>query len=208
MDLILPHAVKIVGMRLALVVFAIGLLCSCASKEAKPQEAAAPRYFPLKITQFYSDPSVIRGAGKANLCYGVEGATKVSIDPPVDRLWPAMVRCIEVTPAKTTTYTLTAEDANGNKTTQKTMIQIGPAAVKIVEVSVNALSIQAGEAFPFCVRAINAASWRLSAGQWRTPPDSHGGCVVDHPKSTTTYMITAVGALGETDTERVTATVR
>ena len=30
----------------------------------------------------------------------------------------------------------------------------------------------------------------------------------DYPKTTTTYVVTAVGALGETDTERVTATVK
>jgi hypothetical protein len=88
------------------------------------------------------------------------------------------------------------------------MIQLGPPAAKIIEVSVNALEIKAGEAFPFCVRAINVKSWKLSAGEWRTPPDSKGGCAVDYPKQTPTYVITVVGALGETDTERVTATVK
>lgn len=183
------------------------VLCSCSKDSAAPVVASAP-VFPLKITQFYSDPAVIRGAGSVNLCYGVEGATTVTLDPPVERLWSAMSRCFEVNPKTTTTYTLTAEDGRGNKVSQKTMVQVGPASVKIVEVSVNALTVKPGESFPFCVRAINAVSWKLSAGSWRAAPDSKGGCVVDYPKRTTTYVITAVGALGETDTERVTVTVQ
>jgi hypothetical protein len=119
-----------------------------------------------------------------------------------------MVRCFEVNPKATTTYTLTAENDRGGKVSQKTMVQIGPPSVKIVEVSVNALTIKRGESFPFCVRGINATSWKLSAGEWRTPPDSRGGCAVDHPTKTTTYVITAVGAMGETDSERITATVQ
>jgi hypothetical protein len=198
-------------MRTILSPLALVLLLSGCSKEApgakSAQDPPVP-VTPLKITQFYSDPAVIRGAGKANLCYGVEGAAKVSVDPPVDRVWPAMSHCFEVTPKATTTYTLTAEDSNGTKVSQKTMVQVGPAGVKIVEVSVNALTIKSGESFPFCVRAINAKSWTLSAGKWRNPPDSRGGCAVDNPKQTTTYIITATGAMGETDTERVTATVQ
>lgn len=198
-------------MRTTLAVLFLVLCGACSNppkstSEAKPVEKPV---FPLKITQFYSDPSVIRGAGEAaKLCYGVEGAKTVTLDPPVERLWPSPVRCFDVQPKATTTYTLTAEDGRGGKVSQKTMIQIGPPAAKIIEVSVNALEIKSGEAFPFCVRAINVKSWKLSAGEWRTPPDSKGGCAVDYPKQTTTYVITAVGALGETDTERVTATVK
>jgi hypothetical protein len=190
---------------------ATGLLAiaGCSPSPKGTAETKSAPVFPLKITQFYSEPSVIRGGSeKAKLCYGVEGAKTVTLDPPVDRLWPAAVRCVEVSPRESTTYTLTAEDERGTKVSAKAMVQVGPPAAKIVEVSVNALEIKAGEAFPFCVAAINVKSWKLSTGQWRTPPGSKGGCVVDYPKVTTTYVITAVGALGETDTERVTATVK
>jgi hypothetical protein len=197
-------------MRFAATTLALILLSACSG--SKPPAAGTNQdkkpAFDLKITQFYSDPAVVRGSGKANLCYGVEGATKVTLDPPVEDMWPSMVRCFEVTPKTTTTYTLTAENASGQKVTQKTMIQVGPPTVKIVEVSVNSMTVKAGESFPFCVRAINAVKWTLSAGQWRTPPDSRGGCAVDYPKQTTTYVITAIGAMGETDSERVTATVQ
>lgn len=189
---------------------ALCLLGGCSGSKQQPSETKQELkpVFDLKITQFYSDPAVVRGTGKANLCYGVEGATKVTLDPPVEDMWPSMVRCFEVSPKVTTEYKLTAENAGGQKVSQKTMIQVGPPTVKIVEVSINSLTVKPGESFPFCVRAINATSWKLSAGQWRNPPDSRGGCAVDYPKQTTTYVITAVGAMGETDSERVTATVQ
>jgi hypothetical protein len=65
----------------------------------------------LKILSLTADPGVISHGGKALLCYGVVNSTAVKIDPPVESVWPSLTRCFEVTPAKTTRYTLTAEDA-------------------------------------------------------------------------------------------------
>lgn len=157
---------------------------------------------------FYASPSTRRDGEPSKLCYSTEGSTAVTLDPPVERVWPALSRCFDISPKKTTTYTLTATNTAGHKTTATTQATVGPPSVKILEVSVNALEITSGEAFPFCVKAGNAASWKLSAGQWRTPPGHSSGCAVDHPTKTTTYTTSAVGAMGETDTERVTATVK
>ena len=157
---------------------------------------------------FYVSPSTLRDGEPSKLCYSTEAATAVTMDPPVERVWPALSRCFEISPKKTTRYTLTATNAAGLKATATTEATVGPPSVKILEVSVNTLEIAGGAAFPFCVKARNAASWKLSAGQWRTAPGAAGGCAVDHPTKTTTYTITAVGAMGETDTERVTATVK
>jgi hypothetical protein len=37
-------------------------------------------------------------------------ATSVRLDPPAGSVWPSLSRCLEVSPVKTTRYTLTAED--------------------------------------------------------------------------------------------------
>jgi hypothetical protein len=66
----------------------------------------------LKILQFYTPQAEIAAGQKALLCYGVVNATAVRLDPPVETVWPAVSRCFEVKPAKTTKYTLTAEDAD------------------------------------------------------------------------------------------------
>ena len=67
----------------------------------------------LKILQFYTSGGEIAAGQKALLCYGVVNATAVKLDPPVESVWPSVSRCFEVTPAKTTRYTLTAEGAGG-----------------------------------------------------------------------------------------------
>jgi hypothetical protein len=63
----------------------------------------------VKILQFYAREREIVPDGKALVCYGVVNATAVRLDPPVERVWPAVSRCFEVAPAKSTRYTLTVE---------------------------------------------------------------------------------------------------
>ena len=66
----------------------------------------------VKIVQFYTATRSIPRGGKATVCYGVVNAKEVRLDPPVERVWPAMSRCFDVTPSHTTRYTLTAEGAD------------------------------------------------------------------------------------------------
>jgi hypothetical protein len=62
----------------------------------------------VKILNFYGPRQILPG-GDATICYGVVNATAVRLDPPVERLWPALSRCFEVKPPKSIRYTLTAE---------------------------------------------------------------------------------------------------
>ena len=65
----------------------------------------------LKILQFYARDREIAPGEKSLVCYGSVNATAVRLDPPVERVWPAVSRCFTVTPAQSTRYTLTAEDS-------------------------------------------------------------------------------------------------
>jgi hypothetical protein len=66
------------------------------------------------ILQYYPDPAEIRAGEQGSLCYSVSNAKTVKIDPaPDDPTWPAFMRCVHVSPRKTTKYTLTIEDAAG-----------------------------------------------------------------------------------------------
>jgi hypothetical protein len=65
----------------------------------------------VKILQFYASRREIGPGEKAEVCYGVVNATAVRLDPAVEKVWPALSRCFEVTPVKSTHYTLTAEGA-------------------------------------------------------------------------------------------------
>jgi hypothetical protein len=65
------------------------------------------------ILGFYADPASIRAGETAELCYSVSNAKSVKLEPQSEPVWPAFSRCVHVSPRKTTTYTLTAEDAAG-----------------------------------------------------------------------------------------------
>jgi len=67
------------------------------------------------ILSFYATPGAIRKGESAQLCYGVSNAKSVSLDPPAAEMWPSATRCFDISPTKTTNYTLTATDAQGNK---------------------------------------------------------------------------------------------
>lgn len=68
----------------------------------------------FEIVNFYVSPVAIRRGDSAQLCYGVSNTKTVRLDPPVGNVWPSQTRCLEISPKKTTTYTLTAEDAGGH----------------------------------------------------------------------------------------------
>jgi hypothetical protein len=68
----------------------------------------------FKILAFYGSPGLVRRGDEVTLCYGVSNAKTVKLDPPEGKVWPAATRCLQVSPKKTTKYTLTAEDGAGN----------------------------------------------------------------------------------------------
>jgi hypothetical protein len=78
----------------------------------------------LKINRFYVSPAVIRKGSAANICYGVTGAKTLRLDPPAEQVWPALNHCLQVSPAKDTEYTLTAEDGAGHFVTNSFVLQV------------------------------------------------------------------------------------
>src|SRR6266542_2356862 len=90
--------------------------CSSPDKPATVPAATAADEGP-RITQFYSTLSQVARGEKALVCYGVENATTVWLEPPRQELSAALSRCVEVEPEADTTYKLTAEDAGGKRTT-------------------------------------------------------------------------------------------
>ncbi|MBZ5526975.1 MAG: hypothetical protein LAN71_03605 [Acidobacteriia bacterium] len=72
----------------------------------------------LEIQSFYAAPGHIHRGDTSQLCYGVANAKKVTLDPPAGAVWPSLTRCLNVSPEKTTAYTLTIEDEKGNRKTE------------------------------------------------------------------------------------------
>jgi hypothetical protein len=78
----------------------------------------------LAIQMFYASPGAIRGGESTQLCYGVANAKTVKLEPQSNPVWPSFSRCVEVAPAKTTTYILTIEDASGNTKSQTLEVKV------------------------------------------------------------------------------------
>ena len=80
----------------------------------------------VKILQFYSTAREIAPGEKTIVCYGVVNATTLRLDPPVEKVWPAVSRCFNVTPANSTRYTLTAEDSRHTTVSESIEISVKP----------------------------------------------------------------------------------
>jgi hypothetical protein len=78
----------------------------------------------LAIQNFYATPGSIRRGDTVQLCYGVANAKIVTLEPQSNPVWPSYSRCVDVTPAKTTTYTLTISDAAGHTKSQTLEVQV------------------------------------------------------------------------------------
>jgi hypothetical protein len=78
----------------------------------------------LKILSFYAAPGAIRRGASASLCYGVNGAKTVRLEPAVAEVWPALSRCLQVSPRRETEYKLIAEDAAGHTATESVVLKV------------------------------------------------------------------------------------
>jgi hypothetical protein len=78
----------------------------------------------LKILAFGATTGEVSPGATVVLCYGVSNATRVKIEPGVEPIKPAVSHCLDVFPKKTTTYTLEAEDAKGNKKSASLTIRV------------------------------------------------------------------------------------
>jgi len=78
----------------------------------------------LAIQNFYALSGVVRRGQSVQLCYGVANAKTVTLEQQSNPVWPSYARCVDVTPAKTTTYTLTITDAAGNTKSQTLEVQV------------------------------------------------------------------------------------
>jgi hypothetical protein len=78
----------------------------------------------LAIRAFYIAPAEIRRGGTAQICYDVANAKTVTLDPPAGEVWPSHNRCLDVSPAKTTAYTLTIADSAGKSASQTVELKV------------------------------------------------------------------------------------
>lgn len=196
------------GILRASLILAVLSLARCAPQPKKKTEPAANRT--ARIMQFYARDATLPLGEKTLLCYSVDNTKTLRLTPPADSVWPAQTRCIDIAPVKETTYTLTATGEDGEPVEQSVTVKVGAPRPKIIEVSVNTLNVHPGGQVTVCYKVKNAWSVKVVPGRpINTGIISRGyGCAADRPQKTTTYTVTATGADGTTDTERVTVRVK
>ena len=99
-----------------------------AQAEARVAEAqkVLDAYGGNKVTvlNLSASKGALRRGETAQLCYGVSNAKSVKIEPPVGDLWPSMYRCLDISPTKDTTYTITADDGQGHTDTKSIEVKV------------------------------------------------------------------------------------
>src|ERR1041385_2603998 len=68
-----------------------------------------------KIVQFYARSADIVDGERNVICYGVQNAKAVRLEPPVEDLRPALVHCFWVKPKQDTTYRLIVDGLDGSR---------------------------------------------------------------------------------------------
>jgi len=178
------------------------LLFGCGNTEN--HTVSAKTAHPAKITQFYAVDKMIPKGLSGKLCYGVENAKKVELNPPSQDVWPSVSRCFEVAPTQKTTYTLTAYGEDGTKDVKTAEIKVGGEPPRIYDLRVSSLEVHPGDLVRVCFKTENAITVKGGPGKLAQGIN----CLNDNPKKTTTYKIIAYGSDRQEDTGTVTVKVR
>jgi hypothetical protein len=182
------------------------LLAGCsATPPAAKQELVLPTE-PVKITQFYATPRVAAGE-QATICYGVEAAVAVRIEPPVEQLVPSQARCFPFQP-QGSSYKLIARGKAGDEVSRTLTIGTAAARPKFTDLQVTATTVGPGQPVQFCFQAVNAVKVSGGPGTFTKGGQAAGDCLLDNPKQTTTYRLTVAGADGQQDTDSITVQVK
>jgi hypothetical protein len=77
------------------------------------------------ILGYSAYPATIHAGETSSLCYSVSNAKAVNIEPQTEEpVWPAFIRCVHVSPRKTTKYTLTIGDGAGRTKTSTVEVNV------------------------------------------------------------------------------------
>ena len=197
-----------------ILVFAtIALFFGCSRERAfAPRESAVG---PVKILQFYASPGTVAPGEPVSLCYGVENAHSVRLEPSIEEIRPSPNRCFQIMPKQDSKYSLIAEGFDGKQVSESLTVQVrgerkaGTAASGglITMFLTSATEVAAGQSVTVCYGVRDAQSARIEPEVGSVPPREKN-CIVVRPSRTTTYKLMATGQGEKTDGQELTITVR
>jgi hypothetical protein len=176
--------------------------------EDQPEEAGSTRQEEPRILHFYVSPPAVGSGQDATLCYGVEYAEAVALEPPVRKIVPGMNRCFTFAPERSGTYRLRASGPGGEVTAEFDL-EVLPASQPppeerpiITAFAASQRSVTPGVPVTLCYTAEGADSVRIDPPVQALEPGQH--CFIIKPARTTAFKLTATR--GE-QTDEATATV-
>lgn len=149
------------------------------------------------VTEFAGQPQAVQRGGSVTLRWSTQNATSVDIDNGVGTTLAAN-GTVQVTPADTTTYTLTARGANGTATAQVTVTVTAPPP-EVLSFTAAPVSITAGQTASLSWQTSDATSVDIDNGAGTNLAPS--GNVQVSPTTTTRYALVARGPGGQAQAE-------
>jgi hypothetical protein len=155
----------------------------------------------LKILGFYARDAAIVEDATTLLCYSVQNAKSLRIEPPVGSVYPALSRCVEVSPRHDTRYVLTAEGNDGHTESSNATVAVKPDlanAPRVTSFGVAKHSYDQGHHyFTIAFTFENANSVSIDPPVFSTLTDSAPwGQWTVAPEKTTTYTLTVTDKKG------------
>ena len=194
---------------------AASLLAGCGGSASAPNSSPPAGSPPVQITLFYTSTPVVARGEAAILCYGAANARGLRLEPGGETLTPSPNRCIEVKPERSSSYTLVARGAGGDRQSQTVEIRVQGTApvsqpepasggVNIAYFRVEGTEVEAGRTFhKLCFRAWNAEQVSIEPAAFPAARIFQG-CFSVSPSQSTVYTLTATGADGRKATAQLT----
>ena len=161
----------------------------------------------MKILSFYATAGEIREGDPEIICYGVQNARAVRIEPPIEQLNPALTRCFWAEPHGNSRYKLVAEGFDGGQVSESFEVRVKPALPSILFFAVSHKEIVRGDAVTLCYGVAHTDSVELVPIGWSLAPIAKN-CARFYPKITHNYTLVARGVEGRTDREKFTVKVK
>lgn len=204
--------------RAALVLWCAGMAACGGSTPVPDPPAARPaapalapaRPEPAKVLQFYASPAKVAPGEETIICYGVENADTVRIEPEIRKLTPSRNRCFSFAPPKSATYRLTAAGPAGRASATLTVTVEKPVEPDremslITLFLANQTWVPKGQAVTLCYGLEGADQVSLEPAVRELDPVS--SCFTVKMEQTTTFRLKAFGR-GRTEEKEITVEVR
>ncbi len=147
-----------------------------------------------QILRFQASPSTIASGAQTTLSWTTSGANTISISPNVGTV--TANGSTTVSPASTTSYTLSATGTDGKTVTAVATVTVtGSAIPQIVTFVATPQSVSPGQSTKICWQVTGSTSISIAPGVGTNlnPND----CTTVTPSATTTYTLTATNAVGQ-----------